>query len=287
MNRKVCLITGANAGIGKAASILIAKKGYEVIIGCRNKERADKAFIEIKNKSGSDYIKIVIIDMSSQESIKKAVEIISDQYEKIDVVIHNAADFYLGRKEPVYSNENVETIWATNHIGPVVLNNLLMEKLKKSDQGRIITVTSKGLIMYPFLKINIDDPEFRKKSFSVEKSYYHSKLAQVMYTYWLSKELMETNITVNCIRVTNVQVDINRYPNISEKMKKMYEIKRKFSITPEEMAKTYEYLATSDEVKNITGKVFDEKNRIVNTSSYSRNKNNILSLMELTNRFIH
>jgi NAD(P)-dependent dehydrogenase (short-subunit alcohol dehydrogenase family) len=286
MDRKVCLITGANAGIGKAASILIAKKDYEVIIGCRNKERAEKALNEIKKESGSDNIKLLLIDMSSQESIKNGARIISDQYNKIDVIIHNAADFDLGRKEPIYSNESIETIWATNHIGPVLLNNLIMEKLKNSDQGRILTVASKGLLMYPFLKINIEDPEFRKKSFSVEKSYYHSKLAQVMYTYWLSKELMETKITVNCIRVTNVQIDINRYPNISEKMKKMYEIKRKFSITPEEMAKTYEYLATSDEVSKISGKIFDEKNRIVNTNTFSKRMDNIISLMELTKRFI-
>jgi NAD(P)-dependent dehydrogenase (short-subunit alcohol dehydrogenase family) len=257
MEKKVCLITGANSGIGKAAAIQIAQKGYFVLIGCRNKERGVSALNEIKEKSNSNDVELLMIDMSSQKSIHNAANAVISKYGKLDVLIHNAADFDIGRKSPVFSDENIEAVWATNHIGPVLLTNLLLDLLKQSEQGRIITVASQGLTMYPFLKINIEDPEFKKGSFSVEKAYYQSKLAQIMYTYWLSEELKNTKITANCIRVTNVKVDIQRYPNLSNALKFMYSIKSKFSISPEEMARTYTYLATSKELASTTGKYFN------------------------------
>jgi NAD(P)-dependent dehydrogenase (short-subunit alcohol dehydrogenase family) len=286
MEKKVCLITGANSGIGKAAAIQIAQKEYFVLIGCRNKERGVDALNEIKEKSNSDDVELLIIDMSSQKSINNAANAAMSKYGKLDVLIHNAADFDIGRKSPVFSDENIEIVWATNHIGPVLLTNLVLDQLRQSEQGRIITVASQGLMLQPFLKINIEDPEFKKGLFSVEKAYYQSKLAQVMYTYWLSEELKNTKITVNCIRVTNVKIDIQRYPNLSNTMKFMYSIKSKFSISAEEMARTYTYLATSQELASITGKYFDEKNQVVSSSAYSKNQKNISELMNITMKYL-
>ncbi len=286
MAKKVCLITGANSGIGKAAAIQIAEKGFIVLIGCRNKERGTAALSEIREKSNNNDVELLLIDMSSQKSIKNAVKVLDSKYNKLDVLIHNAADFDISRKDPVYSEENIETVWATNHIGPVLLTNLLINKSKQSEQGRIITVASQGLILHPFLKINMEDLEFRNSGFSVAKAYYHSKLAQVMYTYWLAEELRNTKITVNSIRVTNVKIDTRRYPNLSKISKFMYSIKSKFSISPEEMARTYTYLATSEELNSITGKYFDEKNNIVSSSAYSRDAKNINALMNLTLKYI-
>ncbi|MDZ7836004.1 MAG: hypothetical protein U5K84_12450 [Alkalibacterium sp.] len=94
-------------------------------------------------------------------------------------------------------------------------------------------VASQGLMMHPFLKVDLEDPEFRDRKYSVAKAYHQSKLAQVMYTYWLAEQLEGTGITANCIRVTNVKIDIERYPDISDTMKKMYSVKSRFSISPE------------------------------------------------------
>ncbi len=286
MAKKVCLITGANSGIGKAAAIQIAEKGFIVLIGCRNKERGTAALSEIREKSNNNDVELLLIDMSSQKSIKNAVKVLDSKYNKLDVLIHNAADFDISRKDPVYSEENIETVWATNHIGPVLLTNLLINKSKQSEQGRIITVASQGLVLHPFLRINMEDPEFRNSGFSVAKAYYHSKLAQVMYTYWSAEELKDSKITVNSIRVTNVKIDTSRYPNLSKISKFMYSIKSKFSISPEEMARTYTYLATSEELNSITGKYFNENNNIVSSSAYSRDAKNINALMNLTLKYI-
>lgn len=286
MTNKICLITGGNSGIGKATAIQLAKAGAHVLIGCRNEQRGRAALEEIEKKSGSGQLDLLLMDMSSKSSIKKAVEQFKERHAVLDVLIHNAADFDISRKKPQFSKEDVETVWATNHIGPVLLTDLLMDELLESEQGRILIVSSQGLVMHPFLKVDLEDPELRESKYSVEKAYYQSKLAQVMYTYWLADKLEDNKVTVNAIRVTNVKVDLERYPDLSELMKKMYALKSKFSISPEEMADTYTYLALSPEVENVSGKYFNEKKETVSSSKYSQDRENINAVMALTMRYI-
>ena len=284
MEKKICLITGANAGIGKAAAIQLAAQGCRVIMVCRDIERGQKALEEVKRVSGSAAVELMIADMSLQSSIRVLAK--AYPYDRLDVLISNAAAFDLAQKLPQKTAEGIESIWATNHVGPVLLIDLFLERLKRSDHGRILTVASQGLMMYPRLKIRFDDPEYTLGGFSVPKAYYHSKLAQVMYTYWLADTLNCTGVTVNCIRVTSVKIDISRYPRLSRLEKFAYSIKSKKSISPEEMAKTYTWLAISDEAASFSGLYFDHHRRRVDSSSYSRDNHEAEKLMELTRKYI-
>ena len=288
MNKKHCIITGANAGIGKSAAVQIMRKGYHVVLACRNQERAQKAQTEINQLAGTESSEIMLVDMSLQSSIREFGKEYQSRYSSLDVLIHNAANFDVTKKEPRFTEEGVESIWATNHVGPVLLTDLLMEQLKSSEQGRIITISSKGLIVYPNLMVDLDDPEFRSRKFSVSKAYYQSKLAQVMFTYWLADNLNSTPVTANCIRVTNVKIDIeNRYPDASRVNKFLYRIKSSFSISPEEMAETYTFLATSAILSETSGKYFDDRDTTVDSNSYSKDRDNIKQLMDVTNSYIN
>jgi NAD(P)-dependent dehydrogenase (short-subunit alcohol dehydrogenase family) len=286
MKNKACLITGANSGIGKQTAIQLAQAGFRVIIGIRNRKRGEIALSEIKEKSKSKEVELLEIDMSSKKSVLGASKELNQRLESLDILIHNAADFDISRKQPEKSVDGIETIWATNHIGPILLTNSLMDLIKKSDQGRIITIASQGLVMHPRLTVDLNDPEYKDRKFSVPNAYYQSKLAQVMYTYWMAEKLNDTAITVNCIRVTNVKVDTSRFPNISGFMKFLYSIKSRFSISPDDMAKTYMYLATSPDLDKTTGKYFNEKNKTVDSSVYSKKKENIEAVMNLSLRYI-
>jgi len=286
MIKKTCLITGGNSGIGKQAAIQLAQIGFQVIIGVRNLKRGENALAEIKEKSEKNDIELLQIDMSSKKSILKASQELKNKIEKLDVLIHNAADFDIARKQPEKSVDGIETIWATNHIGPIILTNSVMDLIKNSEQGRIITIASQGLVMHPKLSVDLKDPEFENRKLSVPNAYYQSKLAQVMYTYWLAEQLKDTAITVNCIRVTNVKVDINRYPDVSGFMRFLYSIKSRFSISAEDMAKTYTYLASSSDINLVTGKYFNEKNKTVTSSPYSMKKENIDAVIKLTLRYV-
>lgn len=286
--KKICVITGANSGIGKAAAIQILKEGYHVILACRNQQRGEAALKEIQELTGMDTIELMLVDMSSQASIRAFAEMYLAKYDVLDVLIHNAAKFDVSQKQPVLTEEGIESIWATNHLGPVLLTDLLLDAIKGSEQGRIITISSKGLMAFPFLQVDVDDPEFRRRRFTVTKAYYQSKLAQVMYTYWLVEKLRNTAVTVNAIRVTNVKIDIEaRYPNASKLSKFAYSLKSKSSISPEEMAQTYTYLAVSDAVRETTGHYFDDPTHIVSSSKYSYDKTNIEQVMALTMKYLN
>jgi NAD(P)-dependent dehydrogenase (short-subunit alcohol dehydrogenase family) len=287
MKEHISLITGGNAGIGKAAAAQLASQGSRVVIACRNIERGEKAATELRGEVGRDAIELVVMDMSSRQSIIDGCEAFRRLgHSHLDVLIHNAADFDVSRKSRTFSADGFETIWATNHLGPVLLTHLLDPELSASDRGRIITVSSQGLVLHPRLNVQLDDPEFSKGGFKVDKAYYQSKLAQVMYTLWLAKRYRGSAKTANCVRVTNVKIDLNRYPNLTSFQKRLYSIKSRFSISPEKMAEVYVWLAMSDDVRPSTGGYFDEKRRLVQAGAWASNPANIERVMALTARYV-
>ncbi len=151
------------------------------------------------------------------------------------------------------------------------MTDLLLDLLKSSAPSRIITVASKGLLVYPALDIEFDNLNGERR-FNPQHAYYHSKLAQVMYTYDLAERLAGTGVTVNCVRVGSVALADDRLQNMPGFLKKLYALKKKASLTPEEMARTYVYLAADPAVGEVTGGYWDEHNQQVrsNPNSYKR-----------------
>ncbi len=286
MNKKICIITGANAGIGYESVKQLLQEDCHVIMACRNENRGKEAYEKIKKELPDSSLDLCLVDMGEQSSIRKFSENLYVKYNRIDLIIHNAAVFNITQKEPILTKEGIENVWAINHLGPVLLDSLILDLLKKSNNGRIITISSQGLLAKPFLKIDLDDPEFKNKKYNIVNAYYQSKRAQVMYTYWLADQLKDTNITVYSIRVTAVKIDINRHSELSTFMKWVYKQKAKKSISASEMAKTYNYVALSDELSNQSGLYFNERNKKVKSNSYTYRIENINNLMELTKKYI-
>ena len=108
--------------------------------------------------------------------------------------------------------------------------------------------------MRPFLRIDLNDPEFKKRKFGLTRAYLQSKQAQTMYTYWLAERLKNTNITVNCICVPFVQADKKKYSDSPFIKRQFYLLANKLALPVEEMAEVYAYFATSNNVSKETGK---------------------------------
>lgn len=262
LSSKVCIITGSNSGIGKATALGLARLGATVVMVCRNLERGRAAQGEIVGETGSKSVDLMVCDLSSQGSIRQFVAEFKAKHGRLHVLVNNAANFDQSLRNPVITEDGVEAVFATNHLGPFLMTNLLLDTLKASAPSRVLTVASKGLISYPFLSIEFDNLNGQKK-FSTQYAYYHSKLAQVMFTFDLAERLQSTGVTVNCIRVTNVRIDKGRYEYITGWKRRAYEIKRRMAITPEKMAEAYIRLAVAPEFENVTGKYFDENCREV------------------------
>lgn len=283
LENKTIIVTGANSGIGKAAAIQLAKLGANVVMACRSAERGQKALEEVKALSKSGKVDLMQVDMSSQLSIRNFADAFKAKYSKLDVLIHNAANFDNTLKTPELTEDKVETVFATNHVGIVLLTHLLMNLLKQSAPSRIITVASKGLMMYPLLDIEFDNLNGERK-FNMQHAYYHAKLAQVMFTYDLAKQLKETGVTVNCVRVTNVAVPEERLMHLPAWLRKIYNLKRKMAITPERQAETYVYLAADPGLEKVTGGFWDENNKQVNSNKNSYNQTTWKKLREVTEK---
>jgi len=249
---KVVIITGANAGIGKAAAIQIARTGATVVTACRNPERGARARDEVRVASGSQKVELMQVDLASQESVRRFVDEFKAGHDRLDVLIHNAANFDHAQKKPVITADGVETVFATNHLGPFLMTNLLLDLLQASAPSRVITVASQGLMTYPFLDIEFDNLNGERK-FSLQHAYYHSKQAQVMFTFDLAERLKGFSVTANCICVGNVAIPDDRLAHLPGWMRKMYNLKRKFSMTPEKMAETYTWLAADPVLLDVTG----------------------------------
>lgn len=274
---KKVIITGGNSGIGYQSAKQLAEQGWSVTLFCRRKEAAEQACEEIRQQTGNPHVDYILADLSDLESIKKAVEQYIQKEETLDVLMNNAADFDLSVKKPILSKDGLEKQFATNVVAPFLLSTLLKGLLEKSESGRIINISSQGLMLYPFMKLDFENLA-GQKHYSPAKTYYQNKLALLMLSLYMRKHWK--GIKVQAIRVTNVKVDMRRYDHLSTVMKNLYKIKSSFSISPEEMAKVYTALSTED---GYDGFLYDEKCREVkaNRSAYEEEEQaKLYSLLE-------
>lgn len=258
---KRVIITGGNSGIGYQAAKQLAEKGWSVTLFCRRKEAAEQACEEIRQQTGNRHVDYILVDLSDMKSVRKAVEQYIQKEDVLDVLINNAADFDLSVKKPILTKDGLEKQFATNVTAPFLLSILLKGLLEKSESGRIINISSQGLMLYPFMKLDFENLA-GQKHYSPAKTYYQNKLALLMLSLYMRK--WWKGIKIQAIRVTNVRVDMRRYNHLNTFMKNLYKIKSRFSISPEEMAKVYTALSTEDCYK---GFLYDEKCREVKANA--------------------
>jgi len=285
LTNKTIIITGANSGIGKAASIQLAKLGAHVVMMCRNAERGEQALQDVRSASKSEKAELILVDMSSQESVRNAVNEFLSRHSRLDVLIHNAANFDHRQTKPVMTVDGLENVFATNHVNIFLMTQLLLDTLQKSAPNRIITVASKGLMTYPFLDIEFDNLKGEKK-FNMQHAYYLSKQAQVMFTFDLAERLRDSGVTVNCVRVGNVAIPDTRLDHLPKWMLKVYEMKRKFALTPEKMAETYVWLAADPTLQDVTGGYWDAPNTPAKANKNAYNKETWKKLWDTTQTLI-
>ena len=258
---KRVIITGGNSGIGYQVAKQLAEKGWSVTLFCRREEAAEQACEEIRQQTGNRHVDYILVDLSDMKSVRKAAEQYIQKEDVLDVLINNAADFDLSVKKPILTKDGLEKQFATNVAAPFLLSILLKGLLEKSESGRIINISSQGLMLYPFMQLDFENLSGQKR-YSPAKTYYQNKLALLMLSLYTREHWK--GIKIQAIRVTNVKVDMSRYNHLSAFMKNLYKIKSRLSISPEEMAKVYTALSTEDLYE---GFLYDEKCREVKANA--------------------
>jgi len=263
MNGKICLVTGASSGIGKATALGLANMGANVVMVCRDAKKGETALSEIKQKSSNNSVGLLIADLSSQEAIRRLATEYESKYQRLHMLINNAGVYYTKHHVTV---DGLEAMFAVNYLARFLLTNLLLDIIKRSAPARIINVAgayhAKG-------KINFDDLQ-GEKDFDGQRANHQSKLADVLFTYELAHRLEGTEVTVNCLHPGMVATDlIDKDRDFPRFFKYLYKLSRLLMKSPAKGAETSIYLASSPEVKDISGRYFANK-KIAPSSPESR-----------------
>ncbi|UJR36359.1 hypothetical protein I4U23_029085 [Adineta vaga] len=236
MAKKTFLVTGAYGGIGKAICEILAKdSNHKIILAGRNENELNAAVEDIKIKTKNQAIQGYPVDFSSKKSIESFASQLKDQ--PINVLINNHAT---GPKKREVNEDGIELQFATNVLGYVWMTNAFENNLKKCAQhARIVNVAS-----YWAGGLDINDLEFKRRTYSTDAAYQQAKQANRMLTLAYAEKYLHDGITVNVCHPGDSNTKLSNSMGFGGHE------------TPEQSAKTPVYLAISDDVANITGKYF-------------------------------
>ncbi len=180
---RIAIVTGSNSGTGFEAAKALARKGANVIMACRNLEKAEIA----KNEILSDYpdvtLEIIQLDLSDLSSVRKFVDKFNEKYDKLNLLVNNAGVMMLPKKE--VSPDGFEMQLGTNHFGHFALTGLLLDKMVSTESSRVVNMSSTAHL---FGTIDFDDLNW-EKSYNKTAAYGRSKLANLLFTYELNRKL--------------------------------------------------------------------------------------------------
>jgi NAD(P)-dependent dehydrogenase (short-subunit alcohol dehydrogenase family) len=251
MKGKVCVITGASTGIGYETALALANKEADLVIIARDETKVNDTVERLSAESQNQNIYGVVIDLSSQKDLRKGARDILSNKPVIDVLINNAGTWY---SNLVYTEENIETQFAVNHLAYFYLTHLLLPGLAKSDDPRIINVGSDS---HYSGKIHFNDINLTKKYHGL-RAYAQSKLANLLFTYEFNRRKPHEKICINCLQPGLVKTNIGLKHTVALHSL-AWKLRRLGGVQPAEGAETSIHLASSDEVKGISGKYWDKR----------------------------
>jgi len=257
MQERICMVTGATSGMGKATAAALAEKGATVILVARTAEKGERVRDEIRARSGNPRVEALYADLSSQAAIHALAERFKQQYQHLDVLVNNAGGIFLRRETTV---DGLEMTLAVNHLAPFLLTHLLLGVLRTSSPARIINISSSvervGAISFSNLQ--------RTTRYVGFTAYAQAKLALLLATYESARRLDGTGVTVNAVAPGPVATNFG-------KQSRVLSFLFGFARSAEAGAQTAIYLASAPEVAHITGQAFYHK-KALRSSRASHNR---------------
>lgn len=255
---RIAVITGTTHGIGQVTARELAQAGCTVIMLCRNVPAAEAVRHDILQVAPGAHIHVVSCDLASLSSVRTAALTVRQQFEQIDLLINNAGMVSTRQRMSV---DGFELVFATNHLGPFLLTELLRPAINAS--GRIINVAS---VVHYRGQLDLDSVTNPKARYRSIAAYAQSKLANVLHTFALAQRLKDTSITVNCLHPGVVAS--NLLPRWLRIIKPLF---TPVTFDNERGAQTTLTLALSDSVVNISGQYFNEYGVPQTASSLANN----------------
>ena len=272
MKGKVVMVTGANSGMGKEIALALAGMGATLVMVCRDRERGEAARHDVISATGNQQVELLIADLSSQKSIRDLASDFKTRHDRLDVLVNNAGMSLPSRS---VTADGIETVFATNHLAPFLLTNLLLPVLTASAPARVVTVSSGVQAMG---KIDFEDLQ-GAKSYSEIRAYNQSKLANLLFTYELARRLKGTGVTANALEPGFVKTNL--------KVPFPFSFFSFMRGKPADGAKPSVFLASSPEVEGVTGTFFNNKGVATRSSPASYDEDAARRLWQVSAELTH
>jgi len=253
MKGRVCIVTGANSGIGKETARALARQGSTVVLACRRVEAGEAAKGEIAAETGNPDLEVLPLDLADLQSVRAFAAAFAARHLRLHVLVNNAGIYTtVQRRTP----DGVESTFASNHLGHFLLTNLLLDKMKASAPARIVNVSSAA---NHWGRIRFDDLNLERR-WSGFRAYNQSKLANVLFTVELARRLAGTGVTANAVHPGSVRT--NWAMHEAGAMGVAVRLFRPFLIRAARGADTVVWLASSPEVDGASGGYYRKRRRV-------------------------
>jgi NAD(P)-dependent dehydrogenase (short-subunit alcohol dehydrogenase family) len=253
---KTCVITGATSGIGRACAVELGRLGANLILTGRDERNGAGLVRRIQRDHAPGSAHFIRADLSVQREVREVAAAIRTRCARVDVLINNAgARFDMFR----LSADEIESTFATNHLGHFLLTLLLLDKLQAADSARVITVASGAHGGAP----GDFERSFRPETYDRKAAYGNSKLANLMFAYELARRFWAANITSNAVDPGGVASNFARNNGFMSWLRHVgsHALKREL-VSPRKGAETIVFLASSPAVESVSGKYFFRKREI-------------------------
>lgn len=181
---RIALVTGANRGLGWQIADALAGAGAQVVMACRDTQRAEAAAAAIRARHPRAQLEILRLDLADLASVRTGAERFCERHDRLDLLIHNGAVILVPHGR---TRDGFETHIGVNHYAPFLLTGLLLERLQAAPAARVINTASLAHRLTPGL--NLDDPHSPSRPYKDMEAYGASKLAALLYTFELDRRL--------------------------------------------------------------------------------------------------
>jgi NAD(P)-dependent dehydrogenase (short-subunit alcohol dehydrogenase family) len=277
IKNKNVFITGPTEGIGRATAFGLAKNGANLHLLCRNRSKAQALREELLSLYSNVRVELYIADLGDFRQVHDAAEFFVRRNEPLDVLINNAGVFNTRR---ILLDNGQEQMFAVNHLGHFLLTRLLLARLEEAERGRIVVVASDA---YKFCRgIRFDDLQW-SSGYSTFRAYGHSKLANILFVRELAKRLQGTQVTANALHPGAVRSQLGAQN--SWYAGRVLVLVKPFLRSAEQGAATSLYLATSEEVADISGAYLVDC-RVKKTKPWGHDASQAQRLWELSEQLV-
>lgn len=248
MHEKVCLITGGNVGVGKETAVGLARAGARVVFTSRDASRGSAALVEVRERSGSDTVEVMSLDLASFGSIRRFADEFLSSYDSLDVLVNNAG-VVLGK--PTLTEDGFETTFGVNHLGHFLLTSLLLDRMRASAPSRVVVVSSHA---HKQARSGLDFDDLQsERSYKPLAAYAKSKLANIYFARELARQFDAADVAANAVHPGFVASRFGRDGDGGRIGEIAMMLLRPAAISPEKGARSSIWLASSPDVDGASG----------------------------------